>query len=48
MKLVITLSYYEQMTMQEIADVLGVPESFVYRLHTRAISRLKEALEDAS
>jgi RNA polymerase sigma factor for flagellar operon FliA len=40
-KLVITLYYYEDLTLREIGEVLGVTESRVSQLHTKAILRLK-------
>ncbi len=40
-KLVITLYYYEELTLREIGEVLGVTESRVSQLHTKAILRLK-------
>ena len=43
-KLVITLYYYEELTLREIGDVLGVTESRVSQLHTKAILRLKSRL----
>ncbi len=43
-KLVITLYYYEELTLREIGDVLGVTESRVSQLHTKAILRLKARL----
>ncbi|NPV53673.1 MAG: FliA/WhiG family RNA polymerase sigma factor [Firmicutes bacterium] len=39
-KLVISLYYYEELTVREIAKVLGVSESRVSQLHTQAILRL--------
>ncbi|MBE0429237.1 MAG: RNA polymerase sigma factor WhiG [Thermoleophilia bacterium] len=51
-KVVIALYYYEGLTLREIGDVLGVTESRVSQLHTKAIlrlkGRLKEHLEPAS
>jgi RNA polymerase sigma factor for flagellar operon FliA len=46
-KLVITLYYYEELTLREIGDVLGVTESRVSQLHTKAILRLKARLAGA-
>jgi RNA polymerase sigma factor for flagellar operon FliA len=47
-KLVITLYYYEELTLREIGDVLGVTESRVSQLHTKAILRLKARLASAT
>jgi RNA polymerase sigma factor for flagellar operon FliA len=46
-KLVITLYYYEELTLREIGEVLGVTESRVSQLHTKAILRLKARLGGA-
>src|SRR4029079_17159050 len=43
-KLVITLYYYEELTLREIGEVLGVTEPRVSQLHTKAILRLKARL----
>jgi len=43
-KLVVTLYYYEELTLREIGEVLGVTESRVSQLHTKAILRLKASL----
>ena len=43
-KLVVTLYYYEELTLREIGEVLGVTESRVSQLHTKAILRLKAHL----
>jgi RNA polymerase sigma factor FliA len=40
-KIVITLYYYEELTLREIGEVLGVTESRVSQLHTKAVLRLK-------
>ncbi len=40
----ITLYYYEDLTLREIGEVLGVTESRVSQLHTKAILRLKAGL----
>ena len=46
-KLVVTLYYYEELTLREIGEVLGVTESRVSQLHTKAILRLKARLVGA-
>ena len=47
-KLVVTLYYYEELTLREIGEVLGVTESRVSQLHTKAILRLKARLGGVS
>src|SRR6187200_3005064 len=47
-KLVVTLYYYEELTLREIGEVLGVTESRVSQLHTKAILRLKAHLSGAT
>ena len=44
-RLVITLYYYEELTLREIGEVLHVTESRVSQLHTKAILRLKVRLQ---
>jgi RNA polymerase sigma factor for flagellar operon FliA len=44
-RLVITLYYYEELTLREIGEVLGVTESRVSQLHTKAVLRLKVKLQ---
>jgi RNA polymerase sigma factor FliA len=43
-KLVVTLYYYEELTLREIGEVLGVTESRVSQLHTKAVLRLRSRL----
>jgi RNA polymerase sigma factor for flagellar operon FliA len=43
-KLVVTLYYYEELTLREIGEVLGVTESRVSQLHTKAVLRLKSRI----
>ena len=43
-KLVIALYYYENLTLREIGEVLGVTESRVSQLHTKAVLRLRSRL----
>jgi RNA polymerase sigma factor for flagellar operon FliA len=47
-KLVVTLYYYEELTLREIGEVLGVTESRISQLHTKAILRLKARLAGAT
>ena len=39
--LVVALYYYENLTLREIGEVLGVTESRVSQLHTKAVLRLR-------
>ena len=43
-KLVIALYYYENLTLREIGEVLGVTESRISQLHTKAVLRLRSKL----
>jgi len=45
-KLVVALYYYENLTLREIGEVLGVTESRVSQLHTKAVLRLRSRLAD--
>jgi RNA polymerase sigma factor FliA len=47
-KLVVTLYYYEELTLREIGEVLGVTESRVSQLHTKAILRLRARFSAAA
>ena len=42
-KLVVALYYYENLTLREIGEVLGVTQSRVSQLHTKAVLRLRAA-----
>lgn len=44
-KKVLVLYYYEDLTLKEIGEVLGVTESRVSQLHTRAIMMIKAKLK---
>ena len=44
-KLVIALYYYENLTLREIGEVLGVTESRVSQLHTKAVLRLRSRMQ---
>jgi RNA polymerase sigma factor FliA len=47
-KLVVALYYYENLTLREIGEVLGVTESRVSQPHTKAVLRLKSRLQGDS
>lgn len=44
---VITLYYYEELTLKEISQILSVSESRVSQLHTKALQKIKDRLGDA-
>jgi RNA polymerase sigma factor for flagellar operon FliA len=46
-RLVVALYYYENLTLREIGEVLGVTESRVSQLHTKAVLGLRSALQPA-
>lgn len=41
---VITLYYYEELTLKEISNILEVSESRISQLHTRALQKMKEKM----
>jgi len=41
---VITLYYYEDLTLKEISHILGVSESRVSQLHTKALQKMRQKL----
>ena len=45
-RLVIALYYYETLTLREIGDVLGVTESRVSQLHTKAVLGMRSHLSE--
>ncbi|WP_433869751.1 FliA/WhiG family RNA polymerase sigma factor [Saccharopolyspora sp. CA-218241] len=47
-RVVVTLYYFENLTLAEIGKVLGVTESRVCQLHTRAVLRLRTKLTEPS
>jgi RNA polymerase sigma factor for flagellar operon FliA len=47
-KIVVTLYYYEGLTLAEIGRVLGVTESRICQMHTKAVLQLRGKLSDAS
>ena len=45
-KLVVSLYYYDEMTMKEIGKILNLTESRVCQMHTQAILRLRSTLKE--
>ena len=45
-KIVVTLYYYEGLTLAEIGNVLGVTESRICQMHTKAVLQLRGKLSD--
>src|SRR5205823_2314765 len=45
-KIVLTLYYYEGLTLGEIGEVLGVTESRVCQIHTKAVLQLRSKLAE--
>jgi len=43
-RLVVSLYYYEGLTLKEIGQVIGVSESRISQIHTKAIVRLRGRL----
>ena len=46
-RLVVALYYYERLTLKEIGRALGISESRVSQVHTRAMARLRLRLHKA-
>ncbi len=46
-KLVVTLYYYEEMTLKEIAQVMGVSESRASQIHSKAVMKLRTKMQYA-
>ncbi len=45
-RLVVTLYYYEGLTLAEIGNVLGVTESRICQMHTKAVLQLRSRMQD--
>jgi len=45
-KYVVSLYYYEELTMKEIAEVLDITESRVSQIHSAAVAKLKRRLKE--
>ena len=45
-RLVITLYYYEELKYSEIAEVMGIGQSRVCQIHTKAVRKLKDSQEE--
>ena len=43
-RLLVSLYYYEELTMKEIGEVLGITESRVSQIHTKCVMRLRSKL----
>ena len=43
-RLVISFYYYEDLNMKEIGGILGITESRVCQIHTKAVQRLRSKL----
>ena len=46
-KQVLTLSYYEELTLREIGQVWGLTEGRICQIRSRAVERLREILAEA-
>ena len=44
-RLMISLYYYEELTMREIGEVLSITESRVSQIHSKAVFRLRTKLQ---
>ena len=43
-RLLMTLYYYEELTLREIGEILGLSEGRICQIHSQAVSRLRQAL----
>lgn len=46
-KLVVTLYYYEEMTLKEIAQVMSVSESRISQIHSKAVMKMRKKMQFA-
>jgi RNA polymerase sigma factor FliA len=46
-KIVLSLYYYEGLTLAEIGEILGVTESRVCQIHTKAVLQLRSRMSGA-
>lgn len=44
-KIVLALYYYENLTLAEVGSILGVTESRICQIHTKAMTRIREGLQ---
>ncbi len=47
-KLVITLYYYEEMTLKEIAEIIGVSESRISQIHSKVLLKLRSKIKEVN
>jgi RNA polymerase sigma factor FliA len=45
-RLVVSLYYYEELTLKEIGEIMLISESRVSQIHTRAVTRLRAMIRD--
>lgn len=45
-RLIMTLYYYEELTLREISEIIGVSESRISQIHSRAIEKMKKSLKN--
>lgn len=45
-KIVVTLYYFEGLTLAEIGDILGVTESRISQIHSKAVANLQKGLQE--
>jgi RNA polymerase sigma factor for flagellar operon FliA len=43
-KMVVTLYYFEELTLKEISGIMGVSESRISQIHSKAILRMQRKL----
>lgn len=44
-RLILTLYYYEELTLKEISGIIGVSESRISQIHSRSIEKMKKSLK---